>query len=265
MNNLFPSSKKVLIGMVHLLALPGAPLFSGDFSLVIKRAVEEAKILEEAGFSAVMVENFNDVPFAKDQVDEQTLQSFDEVLKQVRQAVKIPLGVNVLRNDAISALKLGHKNNCQFVRVNVLSGAMLTDQGIIEGKAYELLRLRKNLESTVEIFADVLVKHAIALGNADIVQVAKDTAYRGLADALIVTGCETGSEADLEDVKKVKASVPDLPLLIGSGVNAKNIVKYLNWADGAIIGTSLKVDNKATSVLSREKAQELVNLVVSES
>lgn len=261
MNNLFPASKKVLIGMVHLLPLPGAPLFFGDFSVVIKRTVEEAKTLEEVGFNAAIIENFGDVPFAKDHIDEQTFQAISAVVNKVRANVKIPLGINVLRNDSLSALQIAHKNNCQFIRVNVLSGVMVTDQGLIEGKAYELLRLRKSLNSQVQIFADVLVKHAVPLGNPDIGQVAKDTAYRGLADALIVTGRETGGETDLKDAQKVKKAVPDRPLLIGSGINVDNVNDYLAVADGVIVGTSLKIDNKTTGSLSFEKAQKLVQAV----
>ncbi len=247
--------------MVHLLPLPGAPLFSNNFSGIIKRAVGEAKILEAAGFTAVMVENFGDVPFAKDQIDEQTFQAMGEVLKKVRASASLPIGVNVLRNDSLSAMKLAHQNNCQFIRVNVLSGAMITDQGIVEGKAYELLRLRKQLNGKVLILADVLVKHAVPMGNVDIAQVARDTAYRGLADALIVTGAETGKEADLERLKIVRQAVPDRPLLIGSGININNINKYLALAEGAIVGTGIKKEQRTTNSVSLEIATELVEAI----
>ncbi|MBI3384842.1 BtpA/SgcQ family protein [Candidatus Gottesmanbacteria bacterium] len=260
MNDLF-GKKKTLIGMVHLLPLPGAPLFQNNFSQTIDRAVGEAKILEKAGFTAVLVENYGDVPFAKEAVDEQTFQAMDEVLKKVRAEVKLPIGVNVLRNDSLSAMKLAHQNGCQFIRVNVLSGGMLTDQGVIEGKAYELLRLRKQLSSKVLILADVLVKHAIPLGKIDVSAVARDTAYRSLADALIVTGAETGKEAGLERLLAVKKAVPDRPLLVGSGININNIHKYLAIADGAIVGTGLKIDNQTTSPISLEKARGLVEVL----
>lgn len=261
MGDLFPASKKVLIGMVHLLPLPGAPLFNGDFSNVIKRAIQEARILQETGFDGLLIENFGDIPFAKDKIDEQTFVAFDEVVNKVRKEIKISIGINVLRNDSLSALKLCHKNNCQFIRVNVLSGVMITDQGIVEGKAYELLRLRKNLESSVQIFADVLVKHAVSLAHQDIMQVAKETAYRALADALIVTGSETGKEADLEKVKQVKKAVPDRSIVVGSGVNVGNIQRYLSIADGVIVGTSLKVDSKTTNPLDKQKCFNLISAV----
>lgn len=252
------SHKKVLIGMVHLLPLPGAPLFNNNFSEIISQAVNEAKLLEEAEFTAVLIENYGDAPFAKDAIDEQTFQVMDEVLKKIRAEVKLPIGVNILRNDSLSAMKLAHQNNCQFIRVNVLSGAMLTDQGIIEGKAYELLRLRKQLNSKVIILADVLVKHAVPLGDVDVAQVGKDTAYRGLADALVVTGSETGKEADFERLQIVRKAVPDRPLLVGSGININNINKYLEVADGAIVGTGIKEKNVTTNPISLEIAKKLV-------
>ena len=121
---------------------------------------------------------------------------------------------------------------------------MAADEGLIQGNAHETLRYRHSLgaDEKVKIFADVLVKHAAPVGSADIVHVARETAYRGMADALIVTGPATGTPAAAEDVAAVKGAVPDIPVLVGSGVDEDNAEVYLALSDGAIVGTSLKVE-----------------------
>src|SRR5690242_21138198 len=106
--------------------------------------------------------------------------------RAIRSAVKLPIGFNVLRNDARAALALCVACNGSFIRVNVHIGTMLTDQGIIEGEAFDTLRYRKQLCSDVMIFADVHVKHGVPLGKSQIEDSARDTLERGLADALIV-------------------------------------------------------------------------------
>jgi membrane complex biogenesis BtpA family protein len=124
--------------------------------------------------------------------------------------------------------------------VNVHTGAMVTDQGIVEGNAHYDMRYRRELGADVKVFADVLVKHAIPLGDQPIEQVARDTAYRGLADAIIVTGAGTGEPADMEDLVRTREAVPDVPVLVGSGVHEGNVAELLSLADGVIVGTSLK-------------------------
>jgi membrane complex biogenesis BtpA family protein len=152
--------------------------------------------------------------------------------------VRMPFGVTVLRNDALSALAIAAATGAAFIRVNVHTGAMLTDQGIIEGDAYATLRKRAALAPDVLLFADHLVKHATPLGAMDVVQSARDLRLRGLADALIVTGSETGAAADPARLHALREAV-GAPLLIGSGLTAANADTF-SEADGCIVGTSLQ-------------------------
>src|SRR5579863_7835019 len=126
----------------------------------------------------------------------------------VRAAVKLPIGFNVLRNDARAAIALCAGCGGDFIRVNVHSGAMLTDQGIIEGDAFGTLRYRANICPGIQIFADVHVKHAVPLGDWSLEDAAKDTLERGLADALIISGVGTGAPADPADVQRVRVACP---------------------------------------------------------
>ena len=117
------------------------------------------------------------------------------------------LGFNVLRNDAQAALALCAACGGSFIRVNVHTGAMLTDQGIIEGNAFETLRYRQRICPGAQIFADVHVKHAVPLGNWAIGDSARDAVERGLADALIVSGIGTGHAADCADCETKEGKI----------------------------------------------------------
>jgi hypothetical protein len=160
------------------------------------------------------------------------------VIAELRREVRLPFGVNVLRNDALSAIAIAAATGAAFIRVNIHTGAAVTDQGIIEGDAYATLRKRAALAPEVLIFADHLVKHAIPMGEMS----AKDLRLRGLADAIIVTGTETGAAADPSRLRELR-EVVDAPLLVGSGLTADNAAQFAD-ADGAIVGTSIKTDGR---------------------
>ncbi len=235
-----PAGRHALIGVIHLRPLPGSPQWSGDFSAVVKSAVADALAYERGGADVLVVENFGDIPFTRGAVPAETIASMAVAGAAVRAAVKLAVGFNVLRNDAAAALALCAACSGAFIRVNVHTGAMVTDQGLIEGNAFETIRLKQRLAPAAEIFADVLVKHACPLGDLPIEIAARDTIERGLADALIVSGTGTGVATEIEDVRRVRAACPKTPILLGSGVSAANVGGYLEFANGFIVGTSVK-------------------------
>jgi membrane complex biogenesis BtpA family protein len=173
--------------------------------------------------------------------------------------VGCPLGINVLKNDARAALAVAAATGAAFVRVNVHVGAVVADQGILQGDAHGTLRYRRLLGTTTRLFVDVGGKHAVPLAPVDLDQVARDAAYRGLADALVVSGVATGEPTPLADVRSVRAAVPDRPILVGSGVTPDTVRELLAVADGAIVGTWIKregrtgapVDPARTAALAR--------------
>ena len=258
MKSLFGSHSKVLIGVVHLRPLPGSPRWEGDIEQVIKLAVDDARAYERGGAHALFIENFGDVPFTKTRVGPETIASMTAAGRAVRAAVKLPIGFNVLRNDACAALALCAACNGSFVRVNVHTGAMLTDQGLIEGNAYETLRYRQQVCPAAQVFADVHVKHAVPLGAWSIEDSARDTVERGLADALIVSGAGTGMAADVADVERVRRACPAAKILLGSGVTLANVPDFLASADGFIVGTSLKVGGKLGNPVDPKRVATLV-------
>jgi membrane complex biogenesis BtpA family protein len=230
----------LLIGVVHLCPLPGSPRWAGDMEAVLDAEANDARAYERGGAHAVVVENFGDVPFTKGPVPPETVAAMAAAGRAVRAAVKLPLGFNVLRNDAHAALALCAACGGSFIRVNVHTGAMVTDQGVIEGRAFDTLRLRRVLCPSVKILADVHVKHAAPLAPLPIEIAARDTLERSLADALIVSGTGTGVATELRDVERVRVACPNAPMFIGSGITAANTRDYLPFVNGVIVGSSLK-------------------------
>lgn len=246
-----------LIGVVHLPALPGNASSMLSMDAVIDHALADARTLAAAGFDAAFIENFGDAPFGKT-LPASSLAAMSVVADRVRQNVNLRLGINALRNDPIAALAIAAATGATFIRVNVHTGVYATDQGLIEGTAAETLRYRKALGRRIAILADVHVKHAMPLSNIDIAQAARDTAHRGLADGLIVTGQATGAAVDLEDLRRVASAVPDRRVFIGSGATAENIAALLKHAGGVIVGTSLKTDGKVTNPIDLDRARAFV-------
>ena len=261
MKTLFAKHHKILIGVVHLQPLPGAPRWRGDMESVIEFAVNDARAYERGGAHAVFIENFGDVPFTKGSIAPETLAAMAAAGRAIRQAVDLPIGFNVLRNDARAALALCAVCDGAFIRVNVHTGAMLTDQGLIEGNAYETLRYRHRVCPGAQILADVHVKHAVPLGNWSIEDAARDTVERGLADALIVSGAGTGLQADLADVERVRRTAPTTRILLGSGTTLANVRAFLPAADGFIVGSSLKLGGKLSNPIDPKRVAALARAI----
>ncbi len=251
--------KPLLIGMVHLPPLPGSPgCTDGALAPVIEQALTDARTLAQAGFRAIIVENFGDAPFTAGDLPPITVAAMAVAIHEIRQATDLTVGVNCLRNDAHSALGIAAACDAHFIRVNVHTGLAATDQGMITGQAYATLRERQALCPHVAIFADVHVKHAAPVNQPDIALAAEETAYRGRADAIIVSGATTGRPADPEALARVKQAVPDKLVLVGSGAQADSIADILAIADGAIVGTALKPDGDIRRPIDAARAAAFI-------
>jgi membrane complex biogenesis BtpA family protein len=253
--------RPALIGMVHLEPLPGAPRWAGSMGRVVERAVADARLLREGGIAGLLVENYGDAPFHAGAVPPETVAAMAVCVAAVRAAVDLPVGVNVLRNDAAAALSVAAAAGASFVRVNVHTGAMLTDQGWIEGRAAGTLRLRARLDVDAAILADVLVKHATAPLGTDPGQAARDAWHRGLADGLIVSGAATAGAVDPERLRAVREAVPGAPLLIGSGLTPANAAALLPLADGAIVGSAVRREGRAGQPVDSDRLRALLDAV----
>lgn len=253
-----PFAERTLLGVVHLPALPGSPAYAGR-ERVRESALADAEALMAGGVSGFVVENFGDTPFRAGAVDPIVLAEMAVVVAQLRERFpRAMLGVNVLRNDARGGLAVAAATGADFIRVNVWTGEMITDQGRVTGDAARVTRERVAWDADVKVWADVAVKHATPPPGFDLEQSAADTAYRGLADGLIVTGRGTGASTSLAELKRVRQAVPDRPVWIGSGLEAASVADAFALAHGAIVGTSLKVDRQVRHPVDPTRVEELV-------
>ena len=251
---------KPIIGVVHLLPLIGSPKSTVGLTDIRSRALSDAGALINNGIDGIIIENYGDAPFFPDQVETHTVASMTIIAHEIRDHFpKTPIGINVLRNDAKSAMAIATVTQLSFIRINVHTGGMLTDQGILQGKAHETLRYRTTLNSNVKIFADIEVKHAAPIANIDLGTSAEDTHHRGLADALIVTGLGTGKQDCYNHFQQVKDAVPQAYVFAGSGVSADTIASLLQCADGVIVGTWLKHEGITTNEVDPSRVRNLVN------
>lgn len=218
-------------------------------------------MLADGGFDALVVENYGDAPFYAERVPGETIAAMAVVASRVIEAVSIPVGINVLRNDAEAGLAVAGTTGAAFIRVNVLSGVYATDQGVITGRAADVARMRARLCPGVRIAADVHVKHAVPISQPDIGRAAADTAYRGKADMLIVSGQATGMGVDVVDLRRVREEVPDRPIWVGSGVTPETAEGLLELADGLIVGTCLKRGGHTTAALDGAAVKRFVKRV----
>jgi len=233
---------KVIIGMVHSKAMPGFPNSSNDLDAIIEHAMKDAQTLQRGGVDGLIVENIFNRPRQKT-VGPETVAPMTLILKEVVNAVDIPVGIKVLFNDVKAELAIVNCTGAHFVRVSVYCDAVVAMAGIIEGCAYDAITYRKSIDADhVRILADVHIKHAAPLGLRPIEHSAFDAANSGMADGLVVTGQRTGLATSLDDVIAVKRTVPDKLLLVGSGTTIDNVTGILEHADGAIVGTHFKVD-----------------------
>lgn len=244
--------------MLHVPALPGSPRNRLSLPEVREWVLRDADALACAGFDGFILENFGDAPFYASRVPPHTIASLAVLGREVKAHFGLPLGINVLRNDGVGALAVAGAVGAEFIRVNVYTGARVTDQGILQGQAHRIQRCRKLLGAAVRVFADVDVKHSAPLAVRRLNDEVEEAIHRGLADAIIVSGAATGRETSLEDLRIAKAAAGDTPVFAGSGVTAANAAAVLAVCDGVICGTALKQGGAVHNAVDGARAREFV-------
>ncbi len=249
---------KPVIGMLHLAPLPGSPRGGSDLKEVSAQLLADAEVLVRGGCHGLMMENFGDAPFFPGTVPAHVVAAMAVLASEVRRRYPLPLGINVLRNDGLSALGIAAAVQADFIRVNVLTGARVTDQGVIQGIAHDLLRERHRLGAdAIRVFADVDVKHSAALAPRPLADEVEDTFGRGLADAIVVSGSGTGAGVDLAKLKVARQAAKTRPILIGSGVTAESLSDLWPLADAFIVGTALKKGGISTGPVELARVKRL--------
>ena len=265
------SMEKPLIGMVHLPPTPLSPRNNGEFdvNMIIDRAVEDARILVENGVDGIMVENYGDAPFIPETIPTHTIACMALVVREVVKDIQVPVGVNILRNACEQAIGVAAMTGASFIRCNVHTGVMITNEGMLTGKSHDTVRYRDLLKNEtgndISIYADVMVKHAQSLVSmVQFEDIAIDTIDRGAVEAIIVSGKRTGlplAESMVQRVESFKVQRPRTKVIIGSGVTPGNVVKLKRHFDGFIVGTHFYESNGKQNKkrIIPERVRELKN------
>lgn len=248
---------RVLIGVVHLQALPGTPSSTRDVPAIASIAVEEARAYRNAGFHGVLIENTHDRPYLKAGFGPEIVAAMAVAGTEVRRAIDLPMGIQVLAGANTSAVAIALACGASFVRVEGFVFAHVADEGLIEASAGALLRYRRAIGGDqIRVFADVKKKHsAHALtADVDLVETAKAAEFF-LVDGVIVSGVATGQPADPAEVEAVGRGV-SVATLVGSGVTLQNIGNYAA-ADALIVGSSIKKDGLWSNPIDPSRADAL--------
>jgi membrane complex biogenesis BtpA family protein len=263
---IFNKDKDIIIGAIHFAPLLGYKDFPGH-EVVLKNAIEDLKAFQNGGVDGVIIENNYDIPH-KINVDNEAVDLMIKLGKEIKKQVKVPMGVSVLWNDYKSALSIAREIGAKFIRVPVFVDSVRTNYGEIFANPKKVINFRKEIGvENIALFTDIHVKHAVMLENKTINESAFEAIKSG-SDALIITGKWTGDAPDLSDLKAVRKTVGDFPILVGSGANINNIKDLLKYANGAIASTSLKeggvIKNEInikgwTQRIDKKKVEKLVN------
>lgn len=227
-----------LIGMIHLLPLPGSPKWGGSMQAVLDAAARDAQALLQGGCDALLVENMHDLPYLKGELPPETVAAATLAVAQVVTLGK-PVGLQLLAGANQQALAVASVCGAGFLRAEGFAYAHVADEGWIDACAGPLLRARRALGASVKVLADVQKKHAAHAVTADLsmADLAHGAAFCG-ADGLIITGKATGAPTDIEDLKE--AASAGLPLYVGSGVTDQNLALLAPHCQGVIVGSWLK-------------------------
>jgi membrane complex biogenesis BtpA family protein len=248
-----------IIGMVHLLPLPGAPKYGGSIEEIRERAMSDAAALVNGGIKSIIIENFNDDPYTED-INAFSFAVMTMIANEIKNTFDCKLGINIHFNDVEKEFALAYAIDADFVRVEVFIDNRVGIKGIITAKCRKVVKMKNRYNIRAKIMADIDVKHTTALVKESI----DELAYRAIdegADAIILTGTKTGENPEIAEVKRIREIVGDFPIVVGSGINSKTAKEYLQYADGAIVGSSIKIDGNVKNPVCQNRVMELVGSI----
>jgi membrane complex biogenesis BtpA family protein len=252
--------KKPVIGMVHLGALPGAPLFDADAGIdgLVAGAAKDLAALQQAGFDAVMFGNENDRPYEL-KVDTASTAAMACVIGRLRSEISVPFGVNVLW-DPMSTMALAAATGAAFVR-EIMTGTYASDMGLWSPDAGKAIRYRDRLgRRDLAVLYNISAEFAYSLDRRGLADRARSAVFSSIPDAILVSGAITGEAAAISDLEAVRKALPGTPVLANTGVKHETVAEVLRVADGCIVGSSLKVDGNTWNPVDPERAAEFMRL-----
>ena len=263
LSKIFSKQKKQIIGMVHVQALPGTPKHSKSMKEIISIAVEEAKLYEDAGLDAIMIENMHDIPYLNRNVGPEITASMTAIACEIKRNVSVPIGIQILAGANKQALAVAKATALDFIRVEGFVFSHIADEGLMNADAGELLRYRKQINAeNIAVLTDIKKKHSSHSITSDIsiVEFAKAGEFF-LSDGIIITGLATGKPADIEELKAVRKETK-LPIFIGSGITEKNISEFWDFTDGFIVGSYFKEKGYWENPISKERVEKFMEKLI---
>jgi uncharacterized protein len=255
---LFPRGS--VIGMVHVAALPGSPRSRLAMEEIVRVAVAEARLLDQAGYHGVLIENMHDVPYLRREVGVETVAAMACVAGEVRRSVGCHVGVQILAGANQASLAVALAAGLDFIRAEGFVFASVADEGLMaDADAGALLRFRQAIGAeSVRIYVDVKKKHSAHAITADVsLAEAVEAAEFFGADGVIVTGSSTGKPADLQDLRRAREAATRT-LLVGSGATPNALTDIFTSADAVIVGSWIKREGHWSNPIDSERARTFI-------
>jgi len=253
--------EKVIIGMVHFPPLPGSPLYNDEMGIEgIERWIQnDLENLQDGGVDAIMFCNEGDRPYVLE-APPATIAAMAYVIGRVRDRIRLPFGVDILW-DPKATIALAKSVGAQFVR-EVFTGVYESDMGIWNPQCGEIWRYKRLVEANnLKLFYNITAELGGPLSSRGLENAAKAAVLSSLADAVLVSGTTAGIGVNVDQLALVKKAVLDTPVFANTGVNMQNVEAILSVADGAIVGSSLKVDGNTWNPVDRRRVEEFMKKV----
>jgi membrane complex biogenesis BtpA family protein len=258
--DLFAKAKPI-IAMAHLRPLPGAPGYDrhGGIDALTEAVAADIEKLQAGGVDGVMFGNEGDRPYLL-RASPESLAAMSAIVARLTPMLSVPFGVNYLW-DPYATVALAVATGAAFAR-EVFTGVYASDMGLWKPDCASALRLRAALgRPDLKLLFNINAEFAAALDDRPIEQRAASAAFSSLADVICVSGPLTGQPVDQSDLKKVKAAVPNLPVLANTGVNIENVAGILEVADGCVIGTHFKERGDTWSPVDGDRVKRFMDRV----
>ncbi len=254
---------KSIIGMVHLPALPGTPLYDESTGMAgirewVKRDLDA---LQSGGIDAVMFCNENDRPYSLE-ADPASIAAMADVVATSRDNLSVPFGVNVLW-DPKATLAVAAATNAAFCR-EIFTGAFAGDFGLWVRSAGDAWRYRRQVGAqNVKMIFNINAEFAAPIAPRPVADVAKSVVFSSSPDAICVSGPITSQPADASALAEVTGAISGsgVPILVNTGFKVTNCTELLQYADGAIVGSSLKVDGITWNPVDKARVEALMSQV----
>ena len=258
--SLIKSGRKPVVGMVQLGPLAGSSRYKGGrIEETLDNALTEAEVLASNGIDVLMVQNLGDLPVGARATSAQVAW-MTRIATEVRLRFSMPVGLNLLENDAEAMFAVASAARADFVRIKVYVGAMMTPFGIESGQAFAAIRARNACDAgDVAIFADVHDRTSAPIASGGFAEDVEYAIRLGGADGLVLTG--KSYDQTLEFVDVARKHIGTAPVLVGGGVHAMNFAEVARVADGVIVSSSLKDSNDAFGKFGPAKVQAFMEEV----